>query len=63
MATCRKVTAKERIVATERETGRKLTADEKIGLELLPEQYTCTGSGVGGLRGTKLKRRRRLPAK
>jgi hypothetical protein len=58
MATCRKVTVKERIAATEREAGRKLTAEERIGLNLLPQQYSCTGAGVGGIRGAKPKKRR-----
>lgn len=60
MATCRKVTLKERITATERETGRKLTGGERLGLSLLPSQFTCTGAGVGGLRGSKLKRPKRM---
>ena len=48
MASCRKVTIKERLAATEREAGRKLTDAERIGLELIPTQYTCTGPGVAG---------------
>lgn len=59
MATCRKVTLTDRIAATERETGRKVTADERHALALSPPQYTCTGPGVAGLAGRKPKTKRR----
>jgi hypothetical protein len=65
MATCQKLTVKDRIAALERETGRKITADERVGLQLGPEQYVCTGSGVGSLAGSKpkpkAKSRKRAP--
>lgn len=58
MATCRKQTLKELIATREREAGTKLSRADKIGLELLPAQYVCTGDGVGALRGTKVVSRR-----
>jgi hypothetical protein len=58
MATCRKLTLKEMIATREREAGVKLPKSAKIGLELLPPQYVCTGEGVGGLRGTTVAKRR-----
>lgn len=55
MATCRKLTLKELIADRERTAGKKLSKEEKLGLELMPPQYACTGDGVGGLRGKKVK--------
>lgn len=46
MATrCRKMTTKELITRTEKEAGRKLTVDERTGLDLMPPQYDCTTPG------------------
>ena len=63
MATCRKLTLRERVTAAEREAGGKLTADARAALELGPSQYSCTGADVGGLRGTKPKHPKRSRAR
>lgn len=58
-ASCRKMTVKEQIAAIESATGRKITKDGRIGLELGPQRYVCTGAGVGGLRGSPVKKPKR----
>ncbi len=58
-ATCHKMSLKEVIVQREQAAGRKLTKDEKLGVQLMPPQYACTGAGVGGLRGITVKKRRK----
>lgn len=62
MATCRRMTLKERIAAAEA-GGTKLTAEARkaIELSLAPAPYVCSGAKVGSLAGTKpgrIKRKR-----
>ena len=63
MATCKKQTLKQLIATREAAAGRKLTKDERLGVQLMPPQWLCSGAGVGGLRGTKVKSRRRRSAR
>ncbi len=46
MGKCRKISLDELAKKLAAEKGRKLTAEEKAGLKVLPPQYACSGSSM-----------------
>jgi hypothetical protein len=63
MASCRRMTLRERVAAAEKDAGGSISKETRraIELSLVPAPYVCSGAKVGTLAGTKpgrIKRKR-----